>query len=705
MTRKEKILKFMEEEDYKPLMFDELITVLEVPKDDVGHFTFILEELEEEGRIIKTKKNRYLITEKMGLVLGTFLGNEKGFGFVEPDKKNMNDIFVPLDYTKGAMHKDRVVVKIIKKEMNSKKPEGEIVKIVERHNITIVGTFEKVKDFGFVIPDDKKIFYDFYVHKGYINNARNGQKVVCEVTKWPSARRNPEAKVVEILGNQNELQTDIKGIIKLHDLEEDFPESVYMQIKNVPSSVNEELIKKRVDLRGLNIVTIDGEDAKDLDDAVSIEKLNNGNYKLGVHIADVSHYVKEQSALDKEAFNRATSVYFPDKVIPMLPKELSNGICSLNPNIERLTLSVFMEIDNNGKVIDHVIFESVIKTKARMTYKEVTEILNGDIKLSEKYKELVPDFLLMKELSLLLSKKRFERGSIDFDFPETKILLDKDGMPIDVIKYELTISNKIIEEFMLVCNETVAEHMFWAAVPFVYRVHEEPNPEKIKKFILLLNNLGYTLKGSENIHPKELQKLLETIKGSKEERIISTVMLRSLMKARYSDENLGHFGLAANYYCHFTSPIRRYPDLVIHRIIKEHIKKGIEEKREEYLSKYVYNASVQSSQQEINAQEAERDVEDLLKVVYMKDKVGKEFKGIISGVTHFGFFVELDNTIEGLVRVESLEDDYYVFDEEHYRLTGENNNKVYKIGDKVKIVVVKANTSVRKIDFDLVSPN
>lgn len=700
MTRKERILNFMEEDDYTPLLFKELMTVLDVPQEDRDQLEDLLNELIDEGRIIKTKKKRYALTEKMGYIVGTFLGNEKGFGFVEPDRKSLNDIYVSPDETNGAIHNDRVMVKVVKRQNSSKKAEGKVIKIIKRRNNEIVGTFDKNNNYGFVVPDDRRIFYDIYIPKNSLNNAKDGQKVVCEVTKWPKGHRNPEGIIIEVLGDKNDINTDILSIIKQHGIRQEFPGSVNKQLNDIPSTIEEKKFKNRRDLRDMTIVTIDGIDAKDLDDAVSIERVGK-NYRLGVHIADVSNYVTEQSPLDKEAFKRGTSVYFPDRVIPMLPKQLSNGICSLNPNVDRLTLSVSMTIDDTGRVIDHEIFESVIKTKARMTYKDVTAILEGDRELQEKYAELVDTFKLMKELSLILKSKRKERGSIDFDFPETKILIDESGNPTDVIKYNNTISNSIIEEFMLVCNETVAEHMFWADIPFVYRIHEEPNSDKIHSFNLLLNTMGYKLKGSENVHPKELQKILEMIKGQKEERIISTVMLRSLMKARYSDENLGHFGLAARYYCHFTSPIRRYPDLVIHRIIKEYIKKGIDKNRQKFLDRFVYDASVQSSEQEVIAEEAERDVEDLLKVFIMKKEVGKEFEGIISSVTHFGFFVELDNTVEGLVRVENLEDDFYIFDEEHYMLIGENFKQTYKIGDKVKVKLVAVDISTRKLEFYL----
>lgn len=702
MTRKEKILAFMREDAYKPLLLKELVTVLDVPKEDIDDFNSILSELEADGSIIKTKKGRYGIPERMGLVVGRFQGNERGFGFVISDDDTIADVFIPLEEVNGAMNNDRVIARFSRAIVEGKRAEGEIIRILKRANDTIVGTFESSKYFGFVVPDDRRLSQDIFIPKDEVNGASTGHKVAVKIIRWPEARRNPEGKVIEILGNKDDPGTDILSIIRQYNLNEEFPEDVLEQAEQIPVVVEESDIKTRRDLRHLNIVTIDGEDAKDLDDAVSIERLENGNYRLGVHIADVSHYVKENSPLDKEAFKRATSVYLVDRVIPMLPKKLSNGICSLNPQVERLTLSVMMDIDNAGRVVNYEIFDSVIKTKERMTYSDVTKILeDDDPELMERYMELVDDFRLMKELAVLLRNKRVERGSIDFDFPEAKIILDDKGKPIDIKKYEITISNRIIEEFMLVCNETVAEHMYWTNIPFIYRVHEDPDPEKIENFNLLIYNLGYHLKGIAKIHPKSLQQLLNKIKGKKEERIISTVMLRSLMKAKYAHENLGHFGLAAKYYCHFTSPIRRYPDLVIHRIIKESIHKGISSRREEFLKSFVQEAAKQSSEREIAAQEAERETEDLKKAEFMKDKVGEVFNGVISSVTSFGMFIELDNTIEGLIRVSNLEDDYYIYDEKHYSLIGENKKRIFKIGDEVRVKLVRSDTSTRQIDFIL----
>lgn len=700
IERKEKIVQFMREVAYKPLKLDELAVVLDVPQEDREHFRNIIDELENEGAIYKTKKDRYGVPDRMNLVVGRFQGNERGYGFLVPDSELESDIFIPADGTAGAMHNDRVIARITSKGFGSRRAEGEIIKILKRANTKIVGTFEESRHFGFVIPDDKRIPGDIFIPKDETNGAKQGFKVTAEIIKWPDSRRNAEGRIVEIIGDINEPGTDILSIIKAHGLNEEFPEDVIRQADSIKDAVDEKDLKGRRDLRHLKTVTIDGEDAKDLDDAVSIERLSDGGYRLGVHIADVSHFVTEGSPLDAEALNRGTSVYLVDRVIPMLPRKLSNGVCSLNPRVDRLTMSVIMDIDSRGKVINHDIFPSVIKTSERMTYTDVFKILErSDEGLLERYGYLVEDFDTMKELALILRKKRMDRGSIDFNFDEAKIILDESGKPIDIKRYEITIANRIIEEFMLVCNETVAERFFWEDAPFVFRVHEEPNPEKIMAFAQFSANLGYPLKGVQKIHPRALQTVLDQVKGTKEEMIVSTVMLRSLAKAKYSADNLGHFGLAAKYYCHFTSPIRRYPDLIIHRLIKERLKGQMSNKREEYLLSVLPDIAKQCSDRERAADEAERDTEDLKKVEYMREHVGETFDGIISNVTSFGMFVELENTIEGLVRVSAMDDDYYIFDEKSYSLIGERTKKRYRIGDQVKVVLVRADIALRQLDF------
>ncbi|WP_010251617.1 ribonuclease R [Acetivibrio cellulolyticus] len=701
--RKERILEFMREDAYKPLLFGELITVLDVPKTDIELFKNVMDELETEGKIFKTHKDRYGVPERMNLIVGRLQGNERGYGFVIPDDEDIKDVFVSADSLNGAMNNDRVIARINKKVIGDKRAEGEIIRIIERANKTVVGTFESSKYFGFVVPDDRRISADIFIPKDEVNGAKSGQKVITEILLWPGKRRNAEGKIIEIIGDRNEPGADILSIIKLHNLVEEFPESVIRQAESIGQTVTEEMSKGRRDLRGLRMVTIDGEDAKDLDDAVSVEKLKNGNYKLGVHIADVSHYVTEDSPLDREALKRGTSVYLVDRVIPMLPKALSNGICSLNPQIDRLSFTVMMEIDSTGKVVDHEIFESVINTNERMTYTNVYKILvEKDKELLERYDYLIDDFKAMEELAMILRNKRMQRGAIDFDFEEAKILLDEKGKPIQIKRYEITIANKIIEEFMLACNETVAEHFFWANVPFVYRVHEDPDTDKIENFSEFVHNLGYTLKGINKIHPKALQDLLQKVKNTREERIISTVMLRSLQKAKYTHLNQGHFGLAAKYYCHFTSPIRRYPDLIIHRIMKEYLKGQMDAKREGELIDSLPEIARMCSQRERVAEEAERDTEDLKKVEYMKQYEGQVFEGIISSVTSFGMFVELDNTIEGLIRMSNMEDDYYTFNDKQYCLIGERTRKVYRIGDVIKVVLARADVAARRIEFTII---
>lgn len=693
----------MKEEAYKPLTAEELASRLEIDQGDLPRFFEVLREMEREGDIIQTRKRRYGIPEKMDLIVGRLQCHQKGFGFVIPRDEMYEDIYIPADGINEAMHNDRVIAKIVRGKSEGHRTEGEIIRILERANKKVVGTFEKSRYFGFVVPDDSRILYDIYIPQEESMGAREGDKVVAEITLWPERRRNPEGRIVEVLGHKSDTGIDVLSIIRSHDIPEEFPPEVLREAEAVPDRIGEGDLKNRVDLRDMRIVTIDGSDAKDLDDAVSIKKLPNGNYRLGVHIADVSHYVRENSALDKEAYKRGTSVYFLDRVIPMLPQGLSNGICSLNPRVDRLAMTVFMEIDTNGKVVGYEILESVIRTSERMTYTDVSDILEkSDRELMERYDYLVEDFRLMEELCIILNSKRMVRGSIDFEFGETKVILDEEGRPVDIVKLERRIADRIIEEFMLVCNETVAEHMYWLGTPFVYRVHEEPDNEKIEEFNEFIYNFGYSIKGIKKVHPKALQRLIAKVRGKKEEKVINTLLLRSLKRARYYHENLGHYGLAAEYYCHFTSPIRRYPDLVIHRIIKEALKGELKGSRAEYLKEFVAKAALQSSERERAADEAEREVEDLKKVEYMADRVGEEFEGIISGVTAFGIFVELENGIEGMVRVSYMTDDFYHFDEKKYMLVGERTRKTFRIGDTVRIQVLKADLVDKKLDFMLV---
>ncbi|HHV60341.1 MAG TPA: ribonuclease R [Clostridiaceae bacterium] len=701
--RRKKILMFMREESYKPLMFDELKQVLVVPDEDVEAFKSLLDELEAEGLVFKTKKKRYDIPDRMNLVTGRVQGNERGYAFIIPDKEDMKDIFVSASALNGAMHNDRVVARIKSKANSGRSSEGEIIKILERANSRVVGTFERNGYYGIVFPDDRRISQNILVAKDCFNNAKTGQKVVAQIDMWPENGKNAEGRVIEVIGDAGEPGTDILSIIKTYGLNESFPEDVIAEAEKISDSVTEDMIAGRRDFRNLKMVTIDGEDAKDLDDAVSIEKLENGVYRLGVHIADVSFYVREGSPLDREALKRGTSVYLVDRVIPMLPKKLSNGICSLNPNVDRMAFSVIMDIDSKGHITDHEICESVININERMTYTNVYKILvDKDESLMKRYHYLLDEFNMMRELAEILYKKRISRGAIDFDFDETKIILDEKGKPVDVIRYQLTIANKIIEEFMLACNETVAEHFYWANIPFVYRIHEDPDKEKIDAFCQMVKSLGYSVKGINQIHPGAFQKLLSDIKGKDEEKIVSTAMLRSFQKARYSNLHERHFGLAAEYYSHFTSPIRRYPDLIIHRIMKEYLKNGLSPERMEELNYKLEEIAAMCSERERAAEDAERECEELKKVEYMKEREGEEFEGIISNVTNFGMFVELENTIEGLVRFNSMEDDYYQFIPEQYMIKGERTGKVYKIGDKVRVVLARADIPSRQIDFLLI---
>jgi ribonuclease R len=703
MNFKDKILTFMKDEAYKPLTFKELLQIFEIEGKMKKALLIALNELEDEGKIIFTRSERYGLPEKMNLIIGTLEGNQKGYAFLIPDDKNLKDLFIsPVDMN-GAMHGDRVIVRPMKVLEDVKSPEGKVIRIIERANQYVIGTFQKSKHFGFVVPDDKRIAFDIFVPKEEFNKAQENNKVSVKITEWPDQRKNPEGTIVEVIGDIGDTKTHIDAALLAKKVRQSFPEDVIKEAKRVSQEGIHELEeKRRKDLRELPIITIDGSDAKDLDDAVYAEKLNDNEYKLSVHIADVTHYVKEDRKLDKEALKRATSIYLTDRVIPMLPKELSNGVCSLNPGEDKLTLSVEMTINKDGKVIDYKIFESIVNNRYRMTYDDVTEILeNNDEELTEKYKEIVLMLKAMQELSLILRRKRDIRGAIDFEFPERKIITDETGKAIDVRKHVRKTSNKIIEEFMLVCNETVAEHYYWLNMPFVYRIHEDPDEEKMYEFSKFIHNFGYTLKGND-IHPRELQQLLNKIKDTKEESLINTMMLRSLKKAIYSPDSSTHFGLAAKYYCHFTSPIRRYPDLQIHRIIKSQIKGKLSEEALQKLFERTAMVAEQSSKMERLADEVERDTDKIKIAEFMSDKIGEEYEGVISGVTSFGIFVELENTVEGLVHISNMVDDYYIYDNEKKELFGQRNHKVFKIGDTVKIRVDKVSIAKAEIDFALI---
>ena len=706
MTEKlrEQLLGLINDPHYNPLKREELALIFNIHPSEMPMFYNFLDELEEDGYIVKTKKGRVMSPNQMGLFVGKFVSHRKGFGFVESDEELVQDLFIPKNDINGALHNDRVMAEIVTPATEDRRAEGKVIKIIKREVTRVVGLFQENKSFGFVVPDDKKFNQDIFIPKRYISGAKNDDKVVCEITVWPQENRKPEGKIVEILGKKGERGVEIDSIIRAHGLPEEFPKKVIDEANFVAGQELEDEIARRLDLRDLDIFTIDGEDAKDLDDAISIEVLPNGNYKLGVHIADVTHYVKEKSKLDKEALKRATSVYLVDKVIPMLPKQLSNGVCSLNPFEDKLTLSCIMEIDAEGKVVKYDIAETVINSKARMTYTEVSDILEkDDEKLKKTFAKQVDDFIAAEKLARILMKRRQRRGAIDFDFPEAKIILNKNGEVVDIKHYERRISNKMIEEFMLVANETVAEHFFWLQLPFVYRIHETPSVEKMEDLNKFMATFGYHIKGNlEDVHPKEMQSIIEKIKRTKEEESISTIMLRSMKQAKYSPSCIGHFGLAAKYYCHFTSPIRRYPDLQIHRIIKEQLNNKLNNKRQDQLAHIVEYASTQSSERERAAELAERDVHDYYKACYMADKVGQQFDGVVSGVTSFGIFVELENTVEGLIRLANMRDDYYIYNQETYSIIGERSKKTFRIGDSVRIEVDNVNVDFKEIDFKLI---
>ena len=632
---------------------------------------------------------------------GKFIANAKGFGFVEAEDLE-TDIFIGDMDVKGAMHGDTVEVRV-RTYRGGKRPEGVIVKILDRGIKEVVGTFQRRKNFGFVVCDNQKILQDIFIPLEAMNGALDGQKVVAEITQYAEKGKKPEGKIKEVLGFLEIPGTDILCIAKDYQLPLGFTEKQLNQAERIAKPVSEADMFGRMDLRDTVMVTIDGEDAKDLDDAVSMEKVGD-LYRLGVHIADVANYVQESSALDKEALKRGTSVYLVDRVIPMLPKALSNGICSLNAGEDRLALSCIMDVDEKGNVVNHTIAETVIHVKERMTYTSVKKILEDrDEAEREKYKELVPMFEMMAHVAGILREKRSRRGSIDFDFPETKVKLNALGQAVDILPYDRNTATKLIEDFMLLANETVAEHFFWQELPFVYRTHEKPDPEKMTKLGIFIRNFGYYFKaGNGEVHPKELQKLLEKISGTKEEALLSRLTLRSMQRAAYTTECSGHFGLAAKYYCHFTSPIRRYPDLQIHRIIKDSLRGRLNERKLAHYTKILPEVALQSSKMERRADEAERETVKLKKAEYMKEHLGEVYEGVISGVTNYGIYVELDNTVEGMVHVNSMRNDYYYFDEIHYELVGQDSGVKYKLGERVLVQVKRVDMMMKTIDFRLV---
>ncbi len=698
--RKKVILELMEQEFYIPMKEKELAVMLQVSKEDRDELNRIMNELLAEGKVSLTKKGKFIRAKRSEEdLVGTFISHPKGFGFVEIEGRE-EDLYIPEGFVNGAFHKDTVRVALLSGK-GGKRQEAQVMEVVARGMKQIVGIFDKSnKNFGFVVADNTKISKDIFVPTERSKGAVTGHKVVCEITDYGKENRKPEGKIVEILGHVNDPGVDIMSIVRGYELPVEFSEKVLHQAENVAKDVSEADMAGRTDLRNVQMVTIDGEDAKDLDDAVSLSK-EGEFYKLGVHIADVTNYVQENSALDWEAKTRGTSVYLVDRVIPMLPHTLSNGICSLNAGVDRLALSCLMTIDSKGEVVGHDIVESVIKVDRRMSYTTVKKILEDqDESEIKEHEELVPMFELMKELAGLLREKRRKRGSIDFDFPETKIILDKEGHPIDIKPYDRNVATKIIEDFMLIANETVAQHFYWMELPFVYRTHDNPDSEKVEKLATFIRNFGYTLKSKQDeVHPKELQKLLAKIEDTPEEALISRLTLRSMKQAKYTIDCSGHFGLACQYYCHFTSPIRRYPDLQIHRIIKEQLRGRMNEKRIGHYQDILPGVAKHSSEMERRAEEAERETDKLKKVEYMEERIGNIYEGVISSITAWGVYVELENTIEGMVHVSMLPGDYFYYDEQAYEMVGQATDMRYKLGERIKVRVNATDKIARTIDF------
>ena len=701
--RKKVIYDLFCDELYTPMKFKELAVLLQVPKEQRDDLKKVLEELEREGKISLSKRGKYVKGGAKKLV-GVYRANIRGFGFVEREGQPA-DVFIGEEHTGGALDGDTVEFAIIK-EAAEKKSEGKIMKILSRGMTKVVGYYQitQGKNYGFVLPDSQKFGKDIFIPAEKSKGAVTGHKVVVELTSYGGEGKKPEGRITEIIGHVNDPGTDIMSIVKGYDLPVEFAEKVLKQAERVSKPVSEADMAGRRDLRDVRMVTIDGEDAKDLDDAVSVARKGE-DYILGVHIADVTNYVQENSALDREARERGTSVYLVDRVIPMLPHTLSNGICSLNAGEDRLALSCIMTVDPKGNVVDHEIIETVVHVDRRMTYTSVKKILEDyDEEERELYREFVPMFECMQELSGLLREKRRQRGSIDFDFPETKLVLDEEGRPLEIKPYDRNVATKIIEDFMLLANETVAQDYYWQELPFVYRTHDAPDDEKIKALAAFINNFGYSMHiGVNEVRPKEIQKLLCRVEGTPEEALIGRLALRSMRQARYAPQNSGHFGLAAAYYTHFTSPIRRYPDLQIHRIIKDNLRGRMDEEKIEHYHAILEEVTKHSSETERRADEAERETIKLKKVEYMQERIGEVFEGVISGMTKWGMYVELPNTIEGLVHVTNMPDDHYDYDENRYEMAGERTGKVYKLGQKVWVRVIDTNRMTRTIDFEIVS--
>ncbi|MGM0421206.1 MAG: ribonuclease R [Bacillota bacterium] len=707
MGARNQIYQFLEEEAKKPLSFDELLKQFNVSRNQRKQFEKVLEELEKSGDIYKSERGYYGIPEKFNLYKGRIQSNAKGFAFFIPEDPSKDDMYISASNLNGAMHNDKVLVRPLQSS-GGRRQEAEVIKVLDRANETVVGELDYYGKYGFVIPDNQRIFTDIYIHKDKINQASNGDKVVVKITRWPDNKRNPEGEVIEVIGHKGEPGVDLEAMIRQLQLPQEFPPEVEKEAENLTGKISKEEVNKREDLRDLPMVTIDGADAKDFDDAVSIEKIDENTVRLGVHIADVSHYIREGSELDQEAYRRGTSIYLVDRVIPMLPERLSNNLCSLRPQEDKLAVSVFIDYNLEPfELVKHEITRSVISSNHRLTYNQVREMLVKDNKkVQQEYEDFFPNLQLMEKLYEKLRGGRRIRGTIDFDFPEIKVILDDEGRPVELRKMEQGVPEQIIEEFMIAANRVVAEEAYWLDEPFLYRVHDEPDPERIKTFNEFVHNFGYHLKGGKDgkVHPGALQQLLKQVSGEDEENIIETMLLRSMKKAIYSPVNIGHFGLSLDYYSHFTSPIRRYPDLVVHRIITDIASQGkLSAHRRQELEDVLPETADHCSLQERRAMEAERDSVDLKRIEYMQQYVGDEFKGIISGVTSFGLFVQLENTAEGLVHVESLSDDYYIYREDQQSLLGERTKKMYQLGDEIEVEVVRASVDDRQLDFKVVN--
>ena len=717
--RKKIVYEIMCCKEYQPMRAKELAVLLQIPAGKREELHKILDMLLEEGKISINKRGRYDAVrssaakkeaekksvkaerKKGQYYTGTFISHPRGFGFLEiPEAEE--DIFIPEESIGTALHGDTVQIVVKKDGKDGKRCEGEVVKVLERGTREVVGTYQQCDGFGFVVTDNQRFLKDVFIPAGKSLTAEDGDKVLAEIKDHGNKRRSPEGKIIEILGKPGECGVDVLCVAKSYELPMEFPEKVAKQAERIKETLNEGDFYGREDLRDVVMVTIDGEDAKDLDDAVSLTK-EEDLYHLGVHIADVSNYVQYNSALDKEALKRGTSVYLADRVIPMLPQKLSNGICSLNAGEDRLALSCLMDIDKKGRVVSHRIVESVIHVKERMSYTNVKKILlQEDEELEKRYEELLPMFFQMKELSELLRNRRKKRGAIDFDFPESKLVLDEKGKVVDIYPYEQNIATRLIEDFMLAANETVAEEYCMLGLPFVYRTHENPDMEKMETVLEMVHQAGIKVKkGKETISPKEVQKILKELEGMECEPFFARLILRSMKQAKYTVEDTGHFGLAAKYYCHFTSPIRRYPDLQIHRIIKETLRGKMTEAKIQHYKGILEEVARQSSAMERRAEEVERETIKMKKAEYMKQHIGEAFEGTVSGVTEWGFYVELDNTVEGLVHVNSLTDDYYTFDKDRYCLVGDMTGRAYRMGQRVKVWVENADENTKTVDFKI----